>query len=91
MSKKSPAELTTKNIEGAKLIWEQYDKDLKALKNRVKSLEQNETMNEHRMMEMEIAQGKLKTKLEKWNEGIKILIAQIESHDSKPNWRPEDN
>lgn len=36
-----------------------------------------------------IAYIALEEKFVKWNRGIKILIAQIERHGSRPDWRPD--
>lgn len=50
-------------------------------RNRISSLEHNEKMNQKHITEMT-------NTFDAWSEGIKVLIEQIEGHDSKPNWRP---
>ena len=87
--KKDSAEMTTKNIEGAQMIWDKYDRDIARLTNRVASLEHNEAMNDHRMREMEIAQGTLKEELRQKNDKIQELLAQIEN-GSSPELRAKD-
>ena len=87
--KKDSAEMTTKNIEGAQMIWDKYDRDIARLTNRVASLEHNEAMNDHRMREMEIAQGTLKEELRQKNDKIQELLAQIEN-GSSPELRAKE-
>jgi len=57
--------------------------EISASNRRIDSLEHNEQMNQRRMQDLE-------KKLVEWHEGILILIAQIERHDSSPEWRPKD-
>ena len=65
------------------------------LRNRIRSLEENEKQNQLHMLEMEQEQSRLKSVLEQKDNfisellsGIEILINQIKLHNSSPHWTP---
>ena len=60
------------------------------LSARVSSLEHNDRENQAWIKSLETKHEALLKRMKEWNEGINILITQIEGHDSKPNWRPKE-
>jgi uncharacterized coiled-coil protein SlyX len=55
---------------------------------RIASLEYDLRVYSKALHELEKQNEALQKKMAKWNEGIQILIKQIEAHDSRPDWRP---
>jgi chromosome segregation ATPase len=58
------------------------------LEQRVTSVEHDLQVYSKELHGLEIKHGALKKKMRAWNDGIQILIQQIEKHDSRPDWRP---
>ena len=100
--KKTGAEVADLITQGAERNIEVYEKRLVQLENdggklkfRNSQLEQRITSIEHdvkvyseALHDLEAQHEALQVKMRKWNEGIQILIQQVERHDSKPDWRP---
>ena len=100
--KKTGAEVADLITQGAERNIEVYEKRLVQLENdggklkfRNSQLEQRITSIEHdvkvyseALHDLEAQHEALQVKMRKWNEGIQILIKQVERHDSKPDWRP---
>lgn len=60
----------------------------KELRARLDSVEYDARVSREALTSLEQQHARLKQRTKDWNEGIKILIAQIEDHGSSPNWRP---
>ena len=58
------------------------------LSSRISSLEHNDTANQAWIRSLETKHETLQQKMRDWSRGIEILIAQIERHDSRPDWTP---
>jgi len=100
--KKTGAEVADLITQGAERNIEVYEKrlaqlenDAGRLKHRNSQLEQRITSVEHdvkvyseALHDLETQHEALQNKMRNWNEGIQILIKQVERHDSKPDWRP---
>jgi len=84
-----------RNIEVYEKRLEQLESDAGRLKLRNSKLEQRITSVEHdvrvyseALHDLETQHEALQVKMRNWNDGIQILIKQVERHDSKPDWRP---
>jgi chromosome segregation ATPase len=100
--KKTAASVADLITQGAERNIEVYEKrlaqlegDAGRLKHRNTKLEQRITSVEHdvrvyseALHDLETQHEALQIKMRQWNEGIQILIKQVERHDSKPDWRP---
>ena len=58
------------------------------LRSRIASLEHNDIANQAWIKSLEASTEALQKKVRDWSRGIEILIAQIERHDSRPDWTP---
>ena len=58
------------------------------LEQRITSVEHDVKVYSEALHDLETQHEALQVKMRKWNEGIQILIKQVERHDSKPDWRP---
>ena len=100
--KKTAASVADLITQGAERNIEVYEKrlaqlegDAGRLKHRNTKLEQRIASVEHdvrvyseALHDLEGQHEALQVKMRQWNEGIQILIKQVERHDSKPDWRP---
>jgi septal ring factor EnvC (AmiA/AmiB activator) len=100
--KKTAASVADLITQGAERNIEVYEKrlaqlegDAGRLKHRNTKLEQRIASVEHdvrvyseALHDLETQHEALQVKMRQWNEGIQILIKQVERHDSKPDWRP---
>jgi len=61
------------------------------LRSRIASLEHNDIANQAWIKSLETSTEALQKKMRDWSHGIEILIAQIERHDSRPDWTPVED
>ena len=61
------------------------------LRSRIASLEHNDIANQAWIKSLETSTEALQKKMRDWTRGIEILIAQIERHDSRPDWTPAED
>ena len=79
-----------KKMDAVQLEASQLKRENRTLRDRVSSLEENDRITRLAMETLEGEYKSLQTIMKDWHAGIMILIAQIERHDSSPEWRPKD-
>jgi len=79
-----------KKMDSVQLEAGQLKRENRTLRDRVSSLEENDRTTR---LAMEILEGEytsLQNIMKDWHAGIMILIAQVERHESRPDWRPKE-
>jgi len=101
--KKTEAEAAEKITGASRFIIEEYEKRIERLEKdmdrmlyknsklsqRVSSVENDARIYSEMLRALEKQHEALQARMREWNEGIQILIAQIERNNSTPDWTPE--